>query len=68
MQSRQEGIKIAQVAKGVTVSAPVDGVILDLPAISMTILGATAVSSFFIFRIIRKKKELETPNFKDSHR
>jgi hypothetical protein len=35
---------------------------------SMTILGATAVSSFFIFRIIRKKKELETPNFKDSHR
>ena len=34
MQSRQEGIKIAQVAKGVTVSAPVDGVILDLPAIS----------------------------------
>ena len=34
MQARQEGIKIAQVAKGVTVSAPVDGVILDLPAIS----------------------------------
>ena len=34
MQSRQEGIKIAQVAKGVTVSSPVDGVILDLPAIS----------------------------------
>ena len=34
MQSRQEGIKIAQVAKGVTVLAPVDGIILDLPAIS----------------------------------
>ena len=34
MQSRQEGIKIAQIAKGVTVLAPVDGIILDLPAIS----------------------------------
>ena len=34
MQSRQEGIKIAQVARGVTVLAPVDGIILDLPAIS----------------------------------
>ncbi|MDC2963928.1 HlyD family type I secretion periplasmic adaptor subunit [Gammaproteobacteria bacterium] len=34
MQSRQEGIKLAQVAKGVTVLAPVDGIILDLPAIS----------------------------------
>tara|TARA_B100000686_G_C16272942_1_gene704957 strand:- start:328 stop:675 length:348 start_codon:yes stop_codon:yes gene_type:complete len=35
---------------------------------SMAILGATGASLIFIFRIIRKKKDLETPNFKDSHR
>ena len=35
---------------------------------SMAILGATGASLIFIFRIIRKKKDPETPNFKDSHR
>ena len=35
---------------------------------SMAIFGATAISAILIFRIIRNKKDLETPNFKDSHR
>ena len=35
---------------------------------SMAILGVTAISAILIFRIIRNKKDLETPNFKDSHR
>ena len=34
----------------------------------MAIFVATIASTLFIFRIIRKEKELETPNFKDSHR
>jgi len=35
---------------------------------SMAILGATVASVIFIFLIIRKKQDPETPNFKDSHR
>jgi len=35
---------------------------------SMGILGATVASVIFIFLIIRKKQDQETPNFKDSHR
>ena len=34
MQSRQERIKLTQLAEGVTVTAPVDGIILDLPSVS----------------------------------
>jgi hypothetical protein len=35
---------------------------------SKAIFGATVASSILIFRIISKKKDPETPNFKDSHR
>ncbi len=35
---------------------------------SMAIFGATVASVIFIFLIIRKKQDPETPNFKDSHR
>jgi len=35
---------------------------------SMVVFVVTAASSIFIFRLIRSKKDLETPNFKDSHR
>jgi len=35
---------------------------------SMAALVVTILAAFLAFRIIRKKKEPETPNFKDSHR
>jgi HlyD family secretion protein len=34
MQAQQERIKLAQLANGVIVKAPVDGIVLDLPAVS----------------------------------
>jgi HlyD family secretion protein len=34
MQAQQERIKLAQLANGVIIKAPVDGIVLDLPAVS----------------------------------
>ena len=34
MQAQQERVKLAQLANGVIVKAPVDGIVLDLPAVS----------------------------------
>ena len=34
MQAQQEKIKLTQLASGVIVRAPVDGIVLDLPAVS----------------------------------
>jgi HlyD family secretion protein len=35
MQAQQERIKLTQLADGVIVTAPVDGIVLDLPAVSV---------------------------------
>ena len=37
-------------------------------SMSMVVFVATAASTILIFRLIRRKKDLETPNFKDSPR